>query len=55
MKKEERFFNTAGPIIPEMHYFLPHRLDWDQLEAFIKKAYYFVLHAPRQSGKTSHY
>ena len=53
MQKKERFFNTVGAINPSNHYFLPHRLDWEQLEEFIRKEYYFVLHAPRQSGKTT--
>jgi len=53
MSKTEKFFNTVGAINPEKHYFLPHRLDWNQLTDFIKKEYYFVLHAPRQSGKTT--
>ena len=53
MSKNERFFNTVGSADPKKHYFLPHRLDWDLLEGFIKKEYYFVLHAPRQSGKTT--
>ncbi len=47
------FFNTVGKINPEEHYFLPHRLNWDELENFIEKKYYFLLHAPRQSGKTT--
>ncbi len=48
-----KFFNTVGRINPEEHYFLPHRLNWAQLEDFIEKKYYFLLHAPRQSGKTT--
>jgi len=48
-----RTFCIAGPIVPEKHYFLPHRLDWDQLNSFIENQFYFVLHAPRQSGKTT--
>lgn len=48
-----RFFNTVGATRPEKHYFLPHRLDWQKLSSFIEKEYYFVLHAPRQSGKTT--
>ena len=48
-----RYFNTVGAIDPKDHYFLPHRLDWKQLIGFIEKKYYFVLHAPRQSGKTT--
>lgn len=48
-----KFFNTVGAIDPKQHYFLPHRLDWEQFTEFIERRYYFVLHAPRQSGKTS--
>lgn len=46
-------FCISGPIIPEDHYFVPHRLDYRQLESFIEQKFYFVLHAPRQSGKTT--
>lgn len=46
-------FCIAGPIIPERHYFIPKRLDWKQLHILITNMQYFVLHAPRQSGKTT--
>ena len=50
-----RFFNTAGPIKPERHYCIPslERLNMDEVHALIRDAKYFVLHAPRQTGKTS--
>lgn len=50
-----RFFNTAGPVDPAKHYALPplSRLDLAGLEALIAQERYFLLHAPRQSGKTS--
>ena len=50
-----RFFNTAGPIKPERHYCIPplERLDLDDVRALIRDEKYFVLHAPRQTGKTS--
>ena len=50
-----RFFNTAGPINAEMHYHIPPlvRLDIDDLLLLIRQRKYFVLHAPRQTGKTS--
>ena len=50
-----RFFNTAGPIDAEMHYQVPPlaRLDIDDLLLLIRQRKYFVLHAPRQTGKTS--
>lgn len=46
-------FCIAGPIDPEIHYFIPHRLDWENLQRLINHREYFVLHAPRQSGKTT--
>ena len=50
-----RFFNTAGPIDAEMHYHVPplSRLDVEDLQLLIRQRKYFVLHAPRQTGKTS--
>ena len=50
-----RFFNTAGPVNPEMHYTIPplERLDVDDFLMLIRQWKYFVLHAPRQTGKTS--
>ena len=50
-----RFFNTAGPIKPALHYHVPllSRLDADDLLLLIRQEKYFVLHAPRQTGKTS--
>ncbi|MEA3465892.1 MAG: AAA-like domain-containing protein [Thermodesulfobacteriota bacterium] len=51
----EKFFNTAGPIKPELHYRIPsfERLDWDEVQRLIASQKYFLLHAPRQTGKTS--
>ncbi len=50
-----RFFNTAGPIKTDIHYYVPllSRLDVDDLLLLIRQEKYFVLHAPRQTGKTS--
>jgi hypothetical protein len=50
-----RFFNTTGPCYPEKHYILPPeaRLVGAQLERYIEANLYWVLHAPRQSGKTT--
>ncbi len=55
MKKVGKFFNTAGPMIEEMHYLIPSltRLDLEEIEMLIMQKKYFLLHAPRQSGKTS--
>ncbi|MDR0311655.1 MAG: ATP-binding protein, partial [Acidobacteriota bacterium] len=51
----ERFFNNAGPIKPELHYHIDPltRLDWEEVRKLIYGQRYFVLHAPRQTGKTS--
>ena len=50
-----RTFSTAGPIKPAWHYCIPplERLDLEAMLAFIREGTYFVMHAPRQSGKTS--
>ena len=50
-----RFFNTAGPVTPDDHYCIPplERFDLDEVLALVRMKKYFVLHAPRQTGKTS--
>ena len=51
----ERFFNTAGPNIPEDSYTIDplKRFDLEDILTLIRQKRYFVLHAPRQTGKTS--
>ena len=50
-----RFFNTTGPVVPADHYCIPplERLDLDDIRELVRDKRYFVLHAPRQTGKTS--
>ncbi len=50
-----RYFNTAGPVHCDEHYCLAplERLDQADLLRLIREKKYFVLHAPRQTGKTS--
>ena len=50
-----RFFNVAGPVRPDDHYAIAplDRVDVDELLRLIRTRQYFVLHAPRQTGKTS--
>jgi hypothetical protein len=50
-----RFFNTAGPVNCTDHYCLPplERFDLAEILSLIEQKKYFVLHAPRQTGKTS--
>ena len=50
-----RFFNTAGPVNRDDHYCLPplERFDLKEILYLIGQKKYFVIHAPRQTGKTS--
>ena len=50
-----RFFSTAGPVRSDEHYAIPplDRVDLRDLMDLIRRKQYFVLHAPRQTGKTS--
>ena len=50
-----RSFNTTGPVVSADHYCIPplDRLDLDGVRELIRDKRYFVLHAPRQTGKTS--
>ncbi len=54
--KMARFFNTAGPIRPEKNYCIDplHRINLDEILSLIQQEKYFVVHAPRQTGKTSY-
>jgi len=54
-KRPLRFFNTTGPCNPDDHYMLPpaNRLVGAQLNRYISDKLYWVLHAPRQTGKTT--
>ena len=53
--KRLHFFNTTGPCNPEEHYMLSpeERLVGAQLSRYITDELYWVLHAPRQTGKTT--
>lgn len=51
----ERYFNTAGPNRPDEQYTIDPltRFDLEEVLMLIAQKKYFVLHAPRQTGKTS--
>ena len=49
----KKTFCIAGPIIAEDHYHLPFRMNETDLLQLIDQKKYFILHAPRQSGKTT--
>ena len=48
-----RHFNTAGPCKPEFHYMLPPERRLPEVRALVEQQAYFVVHAPRQVGKTT--
>ncbi|MDR1607464.1 MAG: ATP-binding protein, partial [Deltaproteobacteria bacterium] len=47
-------FNTTGPCVPSEHYMLPVLPRQSDVDEMIEGKYYFILHAPRQSGKTTY-
>jgi hypothetical protein len=48
-----RYFNTAGPCRPAEHYMIPPEERIPAVRGLIDRGLYFVVHAPRQSGKTT--
>ena len=50
-----KFFNTAGPVNQDKHYKIAPLTRWDleEILTLIDQEKYFILHAPRQTGKTS--
>jgi AAA ATPase domain len=48
-----RIFNTAGPCKPAYHYMLPPERRMPEVRGVIEQMHYFVVHAPRQTGKTT--
>ena len=50
-----RKFNIAGPVVAADHYHIPplDRVNLDDVLGLVRDKTYFVLHAPRQTGKTS--
>ncbi len=50
----KRFFNTTGLCSPEKHYMVnPFRAIYDDILRLIEAEQYFLIHAPRQTGKTT--
>ena len=50
-----REFNLEGPMVADDHYLVPplDRVDLADIRHLVARKRYFVLHAPRQTGKTS--
>jgi len=53
MRVMEKYFNTAGPCIPAEHYMLPAFDRLPEIRRLVAQRRYFVIHAPRQTGKTT--
>ena len=49
----EKSFNTAGPCIPDDHYMVSITPRFEIFKKLIDNKRYFLLHAPRQTGKTT--
>ncbi|MDR1872411.1 MAG: hypothetical protein LBS60_10935 [Deltaproteobacteria bacterium] len=49
-----KVFNTVGPCVAEKHYLLPVLERQPGIDEMIEGKYYFTLHAPKQSGKTTY-
>ncbi|MEB3337839.1 MAG: ATP-binding protein [Leptolyngbyaceae bacterium] len=48
-----KWFNTAGPCKADIHYMLSPTERLPELKQLIAQRNYFVIHAPRQTGKTT--
>ena len=46
-----KWFNTAGPYQADIHYMLPPLRRFPGIERLVAQRGYFVIHAPRQTGK----
>ena len=49
----EKYFNVAGPCFPADHYMLPALDRMPEVRRLVGQKAYFVVHAPRQTGKTT--
>ena len=49
----ERYFNIAGPCVPGKHYMIPALERLPEVARLIDREQSFVIHAARQSGKTT--
>ena len=55
MPRVPLFFNQAGPSVSELNYMIDPliRINLANIKRLIAQQRYFVLHAPRQTGKTT--
>ena len=43
-------FKINGPINPQEHYYVAHRINEAEIQPFVDQEKYFILHAPGQNG-----
>ncbi len=48
-----RWFNIAGPCVPGKHYMIAASARLPEVPGLVAREDYFVVHAPRQTGKTT--
>lgn len=48
-----RTFNTAGPCVEGQHYMIEPLSRLPDAQALVESGKFFVVHAPRQTGKTT--
>ncbi|MGH3280225.1 MAG: ATP-binding protein [Trebonia sp.] len=48
-----RYFNTAGPCVTDRHYMVPANERLPEARHLAEGGFYFIVHAPRQTGKTT--
>ncbi len=49
----KKYFNIAGPCNDKSHYMVPVLKRVKEIESLVEYGQYFVIHAPRQTGKTT--
>jgi len=49
-----KFFNTAGACQPDIHYVVDSLPRLSGIRELIDGRHYFIIHAPRQTGKTTY-
>ncbi|MGK5092172.1 ATP-binding protein [Deltaproteobacteria bacterium TL4] len=48
-----KFFNTSGPCKADIHYVVNFQPRFENIQQLIEDQKYFIMHAPRQTGKTT--
>ena len=49
----QKFFNTAGACVLSDNYTVSMKDNFERIQELIDNKRYFILHAPRQTGKTT--